>query len=73
MERRHICVFMYLWMVVVVVDTLDLLMGLRFLGIVFRLSVLTVVIISIRVNLQPPKQPAHSEFHMVLVDELVSL
>lgn len=56
-----------------VVDIPDLLLNLCFLGIIIRLPVFPVVIISIRADPQPLQQPVDSEFLMVLVKESISL
>ena len=59
--------------VMVVVDIPDPLLDLCFLGIIIRLPVFPVVVISIRTDSQPPQQPADAEFLMVLVKESISL
>ena len=59
--------------VVAVVDGIDFLQHSRFLGVVTSFPVLTVVVIGIWTDPQPPQQPADAELHMVLVDEMVSL
>ena len=56
-----------------VIDATDLLLNLRFLGIIIRLPVFPVVIVGIRADPQPPQQPADAEFFLVLIDEPVSL
>ncbi len=59
--------------VVPVIDFFYLLLYFCFLSIVIRLPVFPVVIVGIRVDLQPPQQPAGAEFLMVLINEPVSL
>ena len=59
--------------IMAVVDIPDLLLNLCFFGIIIRLPVFPVVIISIRADPQPLQQPADSEFLMVLVKESISL
>lgn len=59
--------------VVPVIDFFYLLLYFCFLSIVIRLPVFPVVIVGIRVDLQPPQQPAGVEFLMVRINEPVSL
>ena len=59
--------------VMAVVDILNLLLNLCFLGIIIRLPVFSVVVISIRADAQPLQQPAGAIFLMVLVNESISL
>ena len=59
--------------VMAVADIPDLLLNCCFLGIIIRLPVFPVVIISIRADSQPLQQPADSEFFMVLFNEPISL
>jgi hypothetical protein len=59
--------------IMAMVDIPDLLLNLCFLGIIIRLPVFPVVIISIRADPQALQQPADSEFLMVLVKESISL
>ena len=59
--------------IMAVVDIPDLLLNLCFLGMIIRLPVFPVVIISIRADPQPFQQPADSEFLMVLVKKSISL
>ena len=56
-----------------VIDAADLLLNLCFLGIIIRLPVFPVVVISIRADAQPLQQPAGAIFLMVLVNESISL
>ena len=44
-----------------------------FFGVIFRFSLLPVVIVGIRTDFQPPQQPANAEFLMVLLDKSISL
>ena len=55
------------------VDAADLLLNLRFLGIVICLPVLPVVIVGIRADRQPPQQPADTEFFLMTVNKSISL
>ena len=55
--------------VMAVVDIPDLLLNLCFLGMIIRLPVFPVVVISIRADSQPLQQPADAVFLMVLVNE----
>ena len=59
--------------VVPVVDLVNLPLDFCFLSIVICLPVFPVVIVGIRADLQPPKQPTDAEFFMVLIDKPVSL
>ena len=59
--------------VMAVVDIPDLLLNLCFLGMIIRLPVFPVVVISIRADSQPLQQPADAVFLMVLVNEPISL
>jgi hypothetical protein len=58
--------------VMAVVDILNLLPNLCFLGIIIRFPVFPVVVISIRADTQPLQQPAGAIFLMVLVNESIS-
>ena len=55
------------------VDAADLLLNLRFLGIIIRLPVFPVVIVGIRADPQLPQQPTGAEFFMVLFNKPISL
>lgn len=44
-----------------------------FLGIIIRLPVFPVVVISIRVDAKPPQQPANAEFPVMLFNKPISL
>ena len=44
-----------------------------FLGIIIRLSALPIVVISIRADAEPPKQPADAEFPVMPFDKAISL
>ena len=59
--------------VVFVVNLIDLLLDFCFLGVIIRLPVFPVVVVGIRVQTQPPQQPADAESFMILVDKPVSL
>jgi hypothetical protein len=59
--------------IIFMVDLFDLPQHRLFLGIIFRLPVFPVVIISIRADPLPLQQPADSEFLLVLVKESISL
>ena len=59
--------------IVAVVDLFDLFLDFLFLGIIIRLSVFPVVIVSIRAAHQPQQQPADAKFLMVLFDKPISL
>ena len=59
--------------IVAVVDLFNLFLDFLFLGIIIRLSVFPVVIVSIRAEPQPPQQPADAKFLMVLFDKPISL
>ena len=59
--------------VMVVADIPDLLLDLCFLGMIIRLPVFPVVVISIRADSQPLQQPADTVFLMVSVNEPISL
>ena len=50
--------------VMAVVDASDLLLDLRFFGIIICLVVLPVVILGIRAYPQPPQEPASTEFFL---------
>ena len=52
-----------------VIDAADLLLNLCFLGMIIRLPVFPVVVISIRADSQPLQQPADAVFLMVLVND----
>ena len=52
---------------------LNLCLDFGFKGIVIRLPVFPVVVISIWAYTQPSKQPANAEFIMILFDESISL
>ena len=51
----------------------DLLMDFRLLGMIIRLPIFPVVVISIRADSQAPQQPANAKFCMMLFDESISL
>lgn len=59
--------------VVPVVDLIDLLPDFCFLGVIICLPVFPVVIVSVRINFQPSKQPADTECLMILVNKSISL
>ena len=59
--------------IVAVVYLFYLFLNFCFLSVIFRLSLLSVVIVGIRTDLQPPQQPADAEFFMILLDKSISL
>ena len=59
--------------IMAVVNVADLLLNLRFLGIIICLPVFSVVIVSIRPELQPPQEPANAEFLLMIVHKSISL
>ena len=59
--------------IVLVVNFSDLRLYLRFLGIVIRLPVFPVVIVSIRTNIQPTQQPAQPKIFLIFFDKPISL
>lgn len=52
---------------------LNLCLDFGFKGIIIRLPVFPVVVISIWAYIQPSKQPANAKFIMILFDESISL
>jgi len=52
---------------------LNLCLDFGFKGIIIRLPVFLVVVISIWAYTQPSKQPANAKFIMILFDESISL
>ena len=59
--------------VVLMVDFLNLCFDFLFLGIVICLPVFPVVVVCVRINIQPVQKLANAEFTMMLVDESISL
>ena len=59
--------------VVLMVDFLNLCFDFLFVGIVICLPMFPVVVVCVRINVQPVQKPANAEFTMVLVDESISL
>ena len=43
------------------------------MGIVIRLAMFSIVIVSVRVYFKPPEEPAQTKLDMVLIDESISL
>ena len=59
--------------IVLVVNLPDLRLYPGFLGIVIRLPVFPVVIVSIRANIQPTQQPAKPKIFVIFFDKPISL
>ena len=59
--------------IVLVVNLPDLRLYPGFLGIVIRLPVFPVVIVSIRANIQPTQQPAKPKIFLIFFDKPISL
>ena len=59
--------------IVLVVNLPDLCLYLRFLGIVIRLPVFPVVIVSILANIQPTQQPSQPKIFLIFFDKPISL
>jgi len=59
--------------IVLMVDLVNLCLDFLFMGIITRLPVFPVVIISVRIDVQPVQQPADAEFFLVFVNESISL
>ena len=59
--------------IVLVVNLPDLRLYLRFLGIIIRLPVFPVVIVSIWANIQPTQQPAKPKIFLIFFDKPISL
>ena len=59
--------------IVLVVNLSDLRLYHRFLGIVIRLPVFPVVIVSIRANIQPTQQPAQPKIFLIFFNKPISL
>ena len=59
--------------IVLVVNLPDLCLYLRFLGIVIRLPVFPVVIVSIWANIQPTQQPSQPKIFLIFFDKPISL
>lgn len=59
--------------IMLVVNLSDLRLYLRFLGIVIRLPVFPVVIVSIRANLQPTQQPVQPKIFLIFFNKPISL
>ena len=55
------------------VDAADLLLNLRFMGIIICLPVFSVVIVGIRADRQPSQQPADTEFFLMIVNKSIRL
>ena len=59
--------------VVFMIDFVNLCLDFLFMGIITRLPVFPVVVVCIRIDIQPVQQPADAEFVMVFFDESISL
>ena len=55
------------------INLTDLFLNRCFLGIILRLPVFPVVVVSVRIDTQPAQKPTDAEFAMVLVDKSISL
>ena len=56
-----------------VVDAADLILNLRFLGIIICLPMLPVVIVGILADPQSPQEPADAEFLLMIINKSISL
>lgn len=59
--------------IVFMIDFMNLCLDFCFMGVIIRLPVFPVVIVSVRINFQPSKQPADTECLMILVNKSISL
>ena len=55
------------------IDAFYLIKHRLFLGIIIRLPVLQVVVISIRVYIKPSEKPANSQISLIFINESISL
>ena len=59
--------------IVLMVDFANLSLDFFFMGIVICLPVFPVVVVCVRINVQPVQKPANTEFAMILIDKSISL
>lgn len=59
--------------VILMIDAFYLIKHRLFLGIIIRLPVLQVVVISIRVSIKPSEKPANSQISLIFINESISL
>ena len=59
--------------VMAMVDLPDLFQHFRFMGMVSRLPMFSVVVVGIGTDRQPTEQPAGAEFVVILLNEPISL